>query len=112
MWQLLSALAAASAAYAQSSPQCNAATNGSSFDGTAGSELQLNSTTVRSIKAADAVQGVAVDADYFYSIDNYSITKHNKTTGEALLQWYGGAGGPIGTASGDMCQRGESSLTI
>ncbi|KAK4951765.1 hypothetical protein LTR10_009685 [Elasticomyces elasticus] len=82
-------------AYAQSSPQCNAATNGSTFDGTAGSEQQYNATTVRSIKAADAVQGVAVDKDYFYSIDNFSITKHNKTTGESLLQWFGGKGGPI-----------------
>jgi hypothetical protein len=85
----------AQSTYGQLSPQCDPSSNGTTFDGTAGSELQINSTTVRKVKAADAVQGVAVDADYFYSIDNFSITKHNKTTGESLLQWYGGENGPI-----------------
>lgn len=81
--------------YAQSSPQCDPSSNGTTFNGVAGSEQQLNSTTVRKIEAADAIQGVAVDADYFYSIDDYSITKHDKSTGESLLQWYGGEYGPI-----------------
>lgn len=80
---------------AKSSPQCNPNSNGTTFNGVAGTEQQLNSNTVRTVKAADAIQGVAVDAEYFYSIDDYSITKHNKTTGEPLLQWYGGEYGPI-----------------
>ncbi|KAK3053061.1 hypothetical protein LTR09_005687 [Extremus antarcticus] len=83
------------AASAATGPQCNPHTNGTTFTGTAGTEQQLNSTTIRKIKAADANQGVAVDADRFYSIDNYSITKHNKTTAKPLLQWYGGEYGPI-----------------
>lgn len=58
------------AAAAQSQPQCNSSTNGTTFDGNAGSELQLNGTTIRSFAAPDADQGVAVDAEYFYSIDN------------------------------------------
>lgn len=94
-------------ANAQSTPQCNPSSNRTSFNGTAGSEQQLNSTTVRILDAPDANQGVAVDADYLYSIDNYSITKHNKPTGEPLLQWYGDESGPIlhldgGVVIGDL----------
>jgi hypothetical protein len=63
--------------------------------GSGAQKQQLNSTTVRKIKAVNAIQGVAVDQDYFYSIDDYSITKHNKTTGKLLLQWYGGDYGSI-----------------
>ena len=62
----------------------------------------LTGTTVATYPAFDADQGVAVDDKYFYSIDNYSITKHDKQTGEALLQWYGGAGGPIHHLDGGM----------
>ena len=82
-------------ALARTGPQCNPHSNGTTFNGEAGSEQQLNSTTVRKFKAPDAIQGVAVDKDYFYSIDDYSITKHNKTTGKRLLQWYGGEDGPV-----------------
>ncbi|KAK4495077.1 hypothetical protein PRZ48_013404 [Zasmidium cellare] len=89
-WLLSLGLAAA-----QPQPQCLPSTNGTTFNGTAGSELQLNGTTIRKIDAADADQGVAVDADYIYSIDNYSITKHNKTTGAPLLQWHGSPSGPL-----------------
>jgi hypothetical protein len=45
--------------------------------------------------ATDANQGVAVDEDYIYSIDNFAISKRDKATGKALLQWYGGEDGPI-----------------
>lgn len=55
----------------------------------------MNSTTVRKVPAFDAIQGVAVDSDYFYAINDYSITKHNKTSGRALLQWNGGPYGSI-----------------
>jgi hypothetical protein len=75
--------------------QCLQSFNGTIGNGTAGSEQQISSVTVRSVNASDANQGVAVDAEYFYSIDNYSISKHNKTTGERLLQWYGGPDGPV-----------------
>lgn len=78
--------------------QCNLSSNGTSFNSTASSEHQLRSTAFRRINATDANQGVAVDSQYFYSIDNYSITKHPKTRTNitrALLQWFGGASGPI-----------------
>ena len=76
-------------------PQCAPATNGTTFNGTAGSEQQLNSTTLRTVEARDANQGVAVDATHFYSIDNYSITKHHKANGSAIQQWAGSSSGPI-----------------
>jgi len=38
----------------------------------------------------DARQGVAVDEDFFYAVNNTRITKHDKVSGEALLQWDGG----------------------
>ncbi|KIX04562.1 uncharacterized protein Z518_05432 [Rhinocladiella mackenziei CBS 650.93] len=82
-------------AQSQTPPQCLRSFNGTIGNGTVGSEQQISSTTVRAVNTTDANQGVAVDRDYFYSIDNYSITKHNKTTGRALRQWYGGSDGPI-----------------
>ncbi|KAJ9634426.1 hypothetical protein H2204_006251 [Knufia peltigerae] len=87
---------AASAACQQTRPvQCLPMFNGTVGNGTVGSEQQISSKTIRSVNATDANQGVAVDATYFYSIDNFSITKHNKTTGQAIMQWFGGANGPI-----------------
>lgn len=56
---------------------------------------ELTAQTIRTYDAFDADQGVAVDRRYFYSIDNYSITKHDRATGKAVLQWYGGEDGPI-----------------
>jgi hypothetical protein len=50
---------------------------------------------VRSVNAIDADQGDAVDDEHFYSIDNYSITKHNATSGSAIQQWYERADRPI-----------------
>jgi len=37
----------------------------------------------------DARQAVAVDAEHFYAVNNFRITKHDKVTGEPLLQWDG-----------------------
>jgi hypothetical protein len=88
-------VSAAAQSQNQTQAQCLASFNGTIGNGTVGSEQQVSSTTVRMVNATDADQGVAVDGEHFYSIDNYSITKHNKTSGEALQQWYGGADGPI-----------------
>jgi hypothetical protein len=46
---------------------------------------------VRKFSAFDAWQAVAVDADHFYAINNRRITKHDKLTGEPVMQWDGGA---------------------
>lgn len=50
---------------------------------------------LRRFKAAEAGQGVAVDRDYFYAINNHTIGKHLKATGERVAGWEGGAGGDI-----------------
>ncbi len=39
----------------------------------------------------DARQAIAVDATAFYAVNNFRITKHDKRSGEPLLQWDGGS---------------------
>lgn len=41
------------------------------------------------IPVAEARQGVAVDSLYFYVINNYTITKHEKASGKQLKAWNG-----------------------
>ena len=84
-------LLAISIAQQQEPPQCSPLTssNGTLFNGTAGSEAQLTSTTLRNITSPTANQGVAVDASFFYAIDNAAITKHHRANGTAVLQWQG-----------------------
>ena len=52
-------------------------------------------TPVRSFPAFDANQAVAVDAKYFYAVNNRTITKHDRRTGEPLLQFAGDTDGPF-----------------
>lgn len=42
-----------------------------------------------------ANQGVGVDADYFYAVDNHTITRHEKATGKEVARWEGGKDGPV-----------------
>src|SRR5947208_1327677 len=55
----------------------------------------LTATLARSYDAFDARQGVAVDRRYFYVVDNRSITKHDRATGQPLLQFASDDDGPI-----------------
>jgi hypothetical protein len=50
---------------------------------------------VRRFKAPEAGQGVAVDREFFYAINNHTLGKYRKTTGERVAAWEGGAGGEI-----------------
>ncbi len=50
---------------------------------------------LRRFKAAEANQGVAVDAEFFYAIDNHAIGKYRKDTGVRVAGWDGGKGGRI-----------------
>jgi hypothetical protein len=50
---------------------------------------------VRRFKAPEAGQGVAVDRDFFYAINNHTIGKYRKDTGERVALWEGGNGGEI-----------------
>lgn len=52
-------------------------------------------TEVRRYKADEARQGVAVDREFFYAINNHTIGKYRKATGERVALWEGGAGGEI-----------------
>ncbi|MCP4642248.1 MAG: hypothetical protein GY851_17520 [bacterium] len=42
---------------------------------------------LREFEAPDADQGVAVDADHVYVIDNTIVAKHDKYTGELVKRW-------------------------
>ena len=50
---------------------------------------------LRRFKAAEANQGVAVDAEFFYAIDNHAIGKYRKATGERVAGWDGGKAGRL-----------------
>jgi outer membrane protein assembly factor BamB len=52
-----------------------------------------NYQELRRFKASEAVQGVAVDREFFYAINNHAIGKYRKDTGERVAQWDGGEGG-------------------
>jgi hypothetical protein len=46
-------------------------------------------------RAPEAGQGVAVDARYFYAIDNTTIAKYDKKTGALVKRWVQEPGGPL-----------------
>ena len=50
---------------------------------------------LRRFKAPEAGQGVAVDREFFYAINNHTIGKYRKASGERVAGWEGGAGGEI-----------------
>jgi hypothetical protein len=50
---------------------------------------------LRRFKAPEAGQGVAVDREFFYAINNHTIAKYRKATGERVALWEGGAKGEI-----------------
>jgi hypothetical protein len=50
---------------------------------------------LRRFKAAEAGQGVAVDREFFYAINNRAIGKYRKDTGAKVGAWEGAADGPI-----------------
>ncbi|GAA4287962.1 hypothetical protein [Georgenia daeguensis] len=64
---------------------------------TRGAEPPRLDATVESVFEGtwDADQGIAVDRTYFYAIDNSEITKHERATGEPVLQFAGADGGPV-----------------
>ena len=50
---------------------------------------------IRRFAAEEARQAVAVDADYFFAIDDRRIGKYSKETGERVAAWTAPAGAPI-----------------
>lgn len=55
----------------------------------------LRATELARWPVRGANQGVAVDADHFYGVGNFVVTKHRKTTGEQVAAWVGLRGGQI-----------------
>ena len=56
----------------------------------AGDPQVLEAQLLRTYDAPDANQGVAVDRSSFYAVDNTTITKHDRDSGDPLLQFAGG----------------------
>jgi len=52
-------------------------------------------TELRRIPATEARQGVAADAEFFYAIDNHSLGKYRKDTGERVAGWECPEGKPL-----------------
>ncbi len=52
-------------------------------------------TEIRRIPAAEAKQGVVADKHHFYAIDNYTIGKYRKDTGERVGGWKCPKGDPL-----------------
>lgn len=60
-----------------------------------GGELNWKHEELRRFPAKEAFQGVAVDREHFYAIDNRAIGKYRKDTGARVGGWENEAGGPI-----------------
>ena len=50
---------------------------------------------MRRFPAPEARQAVAADRDFIYAINNFTLAKHRKATGERVAMWEGREGGPI-----------------
>jgi len=56
----------------------------------------VTAKTLQVLDTFDARQGVAVDRDHVYAVNNYRITRHRKDDGSPQLQWDGiSEAGPI-----------------
>ena len=56
---------------------------------------QLEAKEIARLDAPEAGQGVAVDKDYYYAIDNFMIAKYSRATGKRIALWRGARGGPV-----------------
>ena len=57
--------------------------------------LALDAYTARAFSAPEADQGVAVDRQYFYAIDNSTIAKYSLVNGALIARWQGPSHGLI-----------------
>jgi len=61
---------------------------------------------VRRYAAVEANQAVAVDAQYFYAIDNAAIGKYEKSTGARVARWAGEAKGAVAHLNSGIVHEG------
>ncbi len=64
-------------------------------------------TRIAEFPAAEAGQGVAVDAGHFYAIDNTTIAKYDKATGRLVKHWVQEKGGPLVHLDGAVVREGR-----
>jgi hypothetical protein len=57
--------------------------------------VALQARTLRTYEAAEANQGVAVDRDSFYPIDNTVVARYGRSDGRFVTRWSGPSGGLI-----------------
>jgi hypothetical protein len=50
---------------------------------------EFDAEIIAEYEVANARQGVAVDSDYFYAVNNYAISKHDKKSGDIVASWEG-----------------------
>ena len=58
-------------------------------------DTAYRATLVKTFDAPDARQGVAVDKQHFYAVNNSTISKYDKTSGNLVAQWPGQAQGNV-----------------
>ena len=61
----------------------------------------------RRLSAAEAHQGVAVDARHFYAVANRSIGKYEKATGKLVASWSAPEGSPLRHLNSGVVSRGR-----
>lgn len=66
---------------------------------------------LRRFPAAEAKQGVAVDDEFFYAIDNFKVGKYRKDSGERVDGWEGEKGGRIQHLNAGFVMDGRLYLT-
>lgn len=61
--------------------------------GDANEKRIYNAKLIQQFEVSNARQGIAVDAGHFYAVNNFAISKHDKSTGATIAQWAGRAEG-------------------
>ena len=68
---------------------------------------QKSFAAIRSYRAEEAGQGVAVDSRYFYAIGSRAIGKYEKESGRRVKQWKGAKEGPIRHLDSGVIRKGK-----
>ena len=70
---------------------------------------QYSATVLRRFSSEDARQGIAVDKNYFYAVNNFSISQHDKRSGKRIRRWDGVSDetGPLIHLDSGMILRGK-----
>ena len=59
------------------------------------SQAAVELVQIAELTVPEANQGVGVDEQHFYAVDNQAIAKYDKTTGKLVKKWQGPSDGPI-----------------